>query len=150
LLTLERALVHISRGVRWDSDHIPIQGDQTQELFQEITRSKTLGRVHIALDYFDASINRIGAWVTGIRSTQKALLYALLEPIKLLIEFEEDGKYFERIALLEEMKTMPIGAVWDNFCLKNNTPVGDHWIKKVQNYEKEILSARGRGGNPKK
>jgi L-rhamnose isomerase len=135
-------LLHISRGVRWDSDHVPVQNDQTQELFHELARSKTLNRIHIALDYFDASINRIGAWVTGIRSTQKALLYALLEPTERLIEYEEHGRYFERLALLEEMKTMPFGAVWDHYCEINNVPVGTDWIKVVQRYEEQVLSKR--------
>jgi L-rhamnose isomerase len=135
-------LLHISRGVRWDSDHIPINSDQTRELFLEITRSKTIDRVYLALDYFDASINRIGAWVTGIRSAQKSLLEALLEPTQMLIELEENGKYFERIALLEEMKTMPIGAVWDYFCLNNNVLTGTRWIKEIQVYEKNVLSKR--------
>jgi L-rhamnose isomerase len=138
----QELLLHISRGVRWDSDHVPIQNDQTQDIFHEIVRSHTLNRIHLALDYFDASINRIGAYVTGIRSTQKAFLKALLEPTQQLIELEEEGRYFERLALLEEMKTMPINPIWNHFCLVNNVPMGTDWIAIVQDYEKEELSKR--------
>ena len=138
----DELLLHISRGVRWDSDHVPVQSDQTQDIFHELARSQTLDRAHIALDYFDASINRIGAWVTGIRATQKTLLYALLEPTDTLIELEEQGRYFERLALLEEMKTMPYGAIWDYYCWKNHVPVGVEWILEVQRYEQQVLSKR--------
>ena len=140
---IPEVMLHISRGVRWDSDHVPIMNDQTTEVFHELVRSKTLDRVHIALDYFDASINRIGAWVTGIRSTQKALLYALLEPTSELIKLEEQGKYFERLARLEEQKTMPMGAVYDHYCATHNVPVGTEWIREVQQYEKQVLTKRG-------
>ena len=135
-------LLHISRGVRWDSDHIPIQDDQTQDIFHELVRSNTLHRAHIALDYFDASINRIGAYTTGITTTQKALLTALLEPTQQLKEYEETGQYYERLALLEEMKTMPIGAVWEHYCNENNAPTGTQLIKEIQSYEKQVLSKR--------
>ncbi|MFH1179712.1 MAG: L-rhamnose isomerase [Candidatus Bathyarchaeota archaeon] len=135
-------LLHISRGVRWDSDHIPIQDTQTQDIFHELVRSNTLNRAHIALDYFDASINRIGAYHIGIRATQKALLYALLEPTQTLREHEEADEYYQRLALLEEQKTMPIGAVWDHYCTQNNAPTGTQLIKEIQQYEKQVLSKR--------
>ena len=135
-------LLHISRGVRWDSDHIPIQDTQTQDIFHELVRSNTLHRTHIALDYFDASINRIGAYTTGITTTQKALLTALLEPTQQLREYEETGQYYERLALLEEMKTMPIGAVWEHYCKENNAPTGNELTKEIQQYEKQVLSKR--------
>jgi len=112
-------MLHVSRGVRWDSDHVVVLNDEVRELFCEIVRGGYLGRVHVGLDYFDASINRVGAWVTGIRATQKALLLALLEPVELLKGYEEEGDYFRRLALLEEMKSMPWGAVWDGYCDKN-------------------------------
>ena len=135
--------LHISRGVRWDSDHIPIQDTETQNIFHELVRSKTLPRVHIGLDYFDASVNRIGAYITGIRSTQKALLYALLEPVEQLRELEEEGRYFERLAFLEEQRTMPMGVIWDYYCASEKVPVGVDWIKDVQSYEETVLSKRG-------
>ena len=135
-------MIHISRGLRWDSDHVPIQNDQTQAVFHELVRSSTLSKAHIALDYFDASINRIGAYLTGIRSTQKALLYALLEPTEKLREHEEAGEYFQRLALLEEQKTMPIGAVWTHYCEENNVPAEADWIKEAQRYEEIELNKR--------
>ena len=135
-------ILHISRGVRWDSDHIPIQDDQTQDIFHELVRSNTLNRVHIALDYFDASINRIGAYTIGITTAQKALLYALLEPTEKLREYEEEGKYYQRLALLEEQKSMPIGVIWEHYCLENNVPTGTQLIKEIQQYEEQVLSKR--------
>ncbi len=135
-------LIHISRGIRWDSDHVVILRDELMELMQEIARNPDMSRIRIALDYFDASINRIGAYVIGIRATQKALLYALLEPWKLLRNYEEQGKNFQRLANLEELKTLPYGAVWDYFCDKNKVPVGTKWISEVETYEKEVLSKR--------
>jgi L-rhamnose isomerase len=137
-----RIMLHISRGMRWDSDHVVILDNQTQELFSELIRSNSLKRVHIGLDYFDASINRIGAWVTGIRATQKALLYACLEPVGFLNELEENGRYFQRLALLEELKSMPWGIIWDQCCGKYKIPVGLEWIEKVKRYEEETLSKR--------
>lgn len=132
-------LFHVSRGVRWDSDHVVTLDTPVVELFQEVVRSNALHKVHVGLDYFDASINRIGAWVTGIRSTQKALLYALLEPIKMLKEAEESGDYFKRLALLEEMKSSPWGLIWDEICRKENLPVGLDWIKEVKMFEEKLL-----------
>jgi L-rhamnose isomerase len=143
ILQFSRELVlHISRGVRWDSDHVPVFDDQVREVFHEAVRSDALERVHVALDYFDASINRVGAWVTGSRATLKAMLYALLEPTERLVDLEMRGRYFERLALLEELKTMPLGSVWDYHCLESGVPVGDVWISKVLQYEKNILENR--------
>lgn len=142
LLFTPEIMLHVSRPIRWDSDHVTILNDETIDLAKEIVRADALDRVHIGLDYFDASINRIGAYVIGIRSTQKAFLQALLEPITTLRQYEENGQYFERLALLEEAKALPWNAVWDYFCLKNNIPVGEDYIKEIQQYEKEVLSKR--------
>ncbi len=136
-------MLHISRGLRWDSDHVVIVSDDLIQLFEEIIRSQAMERIHLALDFFDASINRIGAWVIGARAVQKALLYALLQPIEILREYEENGQYFQRLALLEELKTLPFGAIWDYFCLNNNVPIGTDWIKDIENYEENVLKKRG-------
>lgn len=135
-------LFHVSRGVRWDSDHVVILDDPTRSLMEEIVRGGYLDRVHIGLDFFDASINRIAAWVVGARSTQKALLFALLEPQKQLSEFEAAGDFGSRLALLEECKSLPFGAVWDEFCRRQNVPVSFDWMKKVKTYEREVLQTR--------
>ncbi|MDR2676172.1 MAG: L-rhamnose isomerase [Opitutaceae bacterium] len=135
-------LLHVSRGVRWDSDHVVTLDDQTRALMEEIVRGDYLARVHIGMDFFDASINRIMAWVIGARNTQKALLLALLEPRGRLRELEAAGDYSTRLALLEEAKSLPFGAVWDEFCRRNNTPVGPAWIPVVKDYEKKVLPAR--------
>lgn len=135
-------LLHVSRGVRWDSDHVVVLDDPLREVALEIVRQGALERVHIALDFFDASLNRIGAWVAGARATLKALLYALLEPTPKLVELESIGDYFGRLALIEELKTMPFGAVWDLFCLSNEVPSGEAWIAEVHQYEKEVLLKR--------
>jgi len=108
-------MLHVSRGVRWDSDHVVILDDETRDLFHEIIRGDYLDKTHVGLDYFDASINRLGAWETGIKSTQKALLYALLEPTSILREYEENGEYHKRLATLEELKSMPWGAIWEKY-----------------------------------
>jgi len=136
-------LLHVSRGVHWDSDHVVILNDDLLQLMEEIVRSPSMNRIRLALDFFDASINRIGAYVSGIRSTQKALLYSLLQPRDLLLEYEESGQYFQRLALLEELKAMPFGAIWDYLCLKNNVLVGTAWIQEVEKYEQNILRKRG-------
>ena len=136
-------MLHVSRGVRWDSDHVVVLNDEVRELFSEIVRGGYLGRVHVGLDYFDASINRVGAWVTGIRATQKALLYALLEPVEHLKRFEEDGDYFRRLAVLEELKSMPWGTIWDCYCDKNSVPNGREFVERVKDYEKRIQTTRG-------
>jgi L-rhamnose isomerase len=142
LLFTPEIMLHVSRPIRWDSDHVTILNEETADLAKEIVRADALDRVHIGLDYFDASINRIGAYVIGIRATQKAFLQALLEPIKQLREYEANGHYFERLALLEEAKGLPWNAVWDYFCLKNNIAVGEDYIAEIQNYEREVTSKR--------
>lgn len=142
LLFVPELMLHVSRPIRWDSDHVTIMNDQTLDLFKEIVRADALGRSHIGLDYFDASINRIGAYVIGTRATQKCLLHALLEPIELLRAHEDNERYFERLAVLEEAKSMPFGAVYDYFNLKNGVPVGDEYIALIQKYEKEVTSKR--------
>lgn len=142
LLYLDRLLFHFSRGIRWDSDHVLTFNDPMRELALELVRSGALERSALALDFFDASINRIGAYVTGTRAARKALLYALLEPTDNLRRLESEGRLFERLALLEELKTMPFGAVWDQFCAVNNVPPGTQWIEQVKTYEREILSKR--------
>ena len=142
LLYVPEVMLHVSRPVRWDSDHVTIMNDETLDLMQEIVRCDALDKVHIGLDYFDASINRIGAYVVGTRATQKCLLRALLEPIAQLREYEAKGQFFERLALLEEAKALPWNAVWDMFCLRNNVPVGEAFIADVQQYEKDVTSKR--------
>lgn len=142
LLFTPEIMLHVSRAIRWDSDHVVILNDETMDLAKEIVRADALDKVHVGLDFFDASINRIGAYVIGIRSTQKAFLQALLEPIATLRQYEANGQYFERLALLEEAKVLPWNAVWDYFCLKNEIPVGEKFIPQIQNYEKEITSKR--------
>ena len=142
LLYVPELMLHVSRPVRWDSDHVTIMNDETLDLCKEIVRCDALDKVHVGLDYFDASINRIGAYVIGSRATQKCMLQALLEPLHLLREYEANGQGFERLALLEECKSLPWNAVWDMFCLKNNVPVGETFIAEVQKYEAEVTSKR--------
>lgn len=142
LLFVPEVLLHVSRPVRWDSDHVTIMNDDTLDLCKEIVRCNALNRVHIGLDYFDASINRIGAYVIGSRATQKCLLQALLEPLEMLRRYEAEEKGFERLALLEECKSLPWNAVWDMFCLRNGVPVGEEFIAGVDEYEAEVTSKR--------
>ncbi|MBR5138670.1 MAG: L-rhamnose isomerase [Alistipes sp.] len=142
LLFTPEVMLHVSRPVRWDSDHVTIINDETLDLTKEIVRCDALDRVHIGLDYFDASINRIGAYVIGARATQKCMLQALLEPLATLREYEAEGKGFERLALLEECKSLPWNAVWDMFCQKNGVPVGEEFIAEVNKYEAEVTSKR--------
>ena len=142
LLFVPELMLHVSRPVRWDSDHVTIMNDETMDLCKEIVRCDALNRVHIGLDYFDASINRIGAYVIGSRATQKCLLQALLEPLDALRAYEAAGQGFERLALLEECKSLPWNAVWDMFCLRNGVPVGEDFIPAVEDYEKRVLSKR--------
>jgi L-rhamnose isomerase len=134
--------LHISRGVRWDSDHVVTLTDDLQGIAQELVRGDYLGRVRIGLDYFDASINRVAAWVIGARNMIKGLLLALLEPIDRLRQAEEQGDYTARLALMEEAKTLPLGAVWDLYCLSSGVPVGEAWIAEVKRYERDVLSKR--------
>ncbi len=142
MLWLDEILLHVSRGVRWDSDHVVILSDELQALAKELVRGEFLERVHIGLDFFDASINRVAAWVIGTRCMIKALLMALLEPVDLLRRFENEGDYTKRLAMMEELKTMPFGAVWDYHCLTSDVPAGDSWLEDIKQYEKEILSKR--------
>jgi len=135
-------LLHVSRPVRWDSDHVVILNDELCSIAQELIRSGKIDKVHIGLDFFDASINRIAAWVIGTRCMIKALLIALLEPIKSLREMEASGDFTSRLAMLEEIKTLPFGAVWDYYCIKSNVPAGQSWLKEVKEYEKDVLNKR--------
>lgn len=142
LLFVPELMLHVSRPMHWDSDHVTLYDDNTRNLFAELVRSGQLHRAHIGLDYFDASINRIGAYVIGIRATQKSLLHGLLEPLNALRKYEDEGKWFERLALLEEEKTLPEGAVYDYYNLTHNLPVGEEFIQSVSEYEKNVLSKR--------
>ncbi len=142
LLYVDELLLHLTRGIRWDSDHVVTFNDELLLIAQEAVRAKALGRINIGLDFFDASLNRVGAYVIGTRAAQMAFLYALLEPIEKLRKFEEQGKNFERLSMLELMKTKPFGAIWDYYCLKNKVPVGQDYIDEILKYEKKILSKR--------
>ncbi|MFC2115951.1 L-rhamnose isomerase [Bacteroidota bacterium] len=142
LLYVPEILLHVTRPVRWDSDHVVTMNDDTMLIAQEIVRCDALDRVHMGLDFFDASINRIGAYVVGTRAAQQTMLFALLEPGDLLLEHEENGRFFERLAILEALKTKPFGAVWDYYCMRHDVPAGADYISEVQLYEKEVLSTR--------
>ncbi len=142
LMYLPEILLHVSRGVRWDSDHVVTLTDEVQAIAQELVRGDFLGRVHIGLDFFDASINRVGAWVIGTRNVLKALLIAMLEPTGQLMQLEKEGDFTARLALMEELKSMPFGAIWDYYCLKAGVPVGMDWLNDVKQYEKDVLSFR--------
>ena len=143
LLFVDELLLHVSRPVRWDSDHVVLLDDETQAIASEIVRHDLFDRVHIGLDFFDASINRIAAWVIGTRNMKKALLRALLEPTAELRKLEAAGDYTARLALLEEQKSLPWQAVWEMYCQRHDTPAGSEWLESVRAYEKEILSRRG-------
>lgn len=142
LLFSDKLALHVSRPVRWDSDHVVILDDELRELAIEIVRNDALDKVLIGLDFFDASINRIAAWTIGTRNMLKALLYALLMPHDHLKKLQEVGNFTERLALMEEFKTYPFGAIWDFYCEKHQVPVGDAWIDEVKQYEAEVLSKR--------
>ena len=135
-------LLHVSRGVRWDSDHVVLFDDPTRAIMEEVVRGGFLGRTHIGLDYFDASINRIAAWTIGARNALKCLLAALLEPTQALRDAEAAGDHTARLALMEEAKTLPAAAVWDEHCRRQNAPVGEAWLKEVRTYERKVLSKR--------
>ena len=135
-------MLHVSRPVRWDSDHVTIMDDNTQDLFFEIVRAGALDRVHYGLDYFDGAINRIGAYVIGSRAAQKCMVRAMLEPIDTIRQYELEGKGFQVLGLLEEGKALPWGAVYDEFCVRNNVPVGDDFIKEIEQYEAAVTSKR--------
>jgi len=142
LLFLPEILLHVSRGIRWDSDHVVILNDETRSIAEEIVRGEALSRVHIGLDYFDASINRVAAWVIGTRAMLKALLIALLEPSQTLKELEASGDRTARLALMEELKTLPYSAVWDYYCETQGVPAGAAWLEEVRRYEREVLAKR--------
>jgi L-rhamnose isomerase len=143
LLYVPELLLHVSRGVRWDSDHVVTLTDELQAIMQEIVRGNYLNRVNIGLDFFDASINRVAAWAIGTRNAVRALLMALLEPAARLREMEEVGDFTARLALLEELKGMPFGAVWDHYCQQQNVPVGMAYLDEIRVYEKQALAQRG-------
>ena len=134
--------LHVSRGVRWDSDHVVTLTDELEAIAQEVVWGGYVNRIHIGLDYFDASINRVAAWVIGTRNMEKALLLALLAPIGQLKQLEAQGDYTSRLALMEDAKSLPFGAVWDYYCQKAGKPPGEAWLAEVKTYEKEVLSKR--------
>jgi L-rhamnose isomerase len=139
---VDEILLHLTRGVRWDSDHVLTFNEELLLIAQEIIRIKALDRVNVGLDFFDASLNRIGAYVIGTRSAQMAFMYAMLEPTQMLIKFEENDNNFERLAYLELLKTKPFGAVWDYYCMQSKVPVGQNYIEEIKKYEKEVLLKR--------
>lgn len=142
LFFVEEMLLHVSRGIRWDSDHIVILSDELRAIAEELVRGGFLSRVHIGLDYFDASVNRIAAWVIGTRAMLQALLLALLEPTDLLRKLECEGNFTARLATLEAIKALPFGAVWDYYCLTSGVPLGSDWLADVQRYEKNVQFKR--------
>jgi L-rhamnose isomerase len=139
---LEEIVLHVSRGVRWDSDHVVTLSDELQAIAQELVRGDYLSRTHIGLDFFDASINRVAAWVIGTRCMLKALLLAVLEPTEILRGYESSGDYTRRLATLEELKSLPWGAVWDHYCERSGVPVRGGWLEAIQAYERDVLSGR--------
>jgi L-rhamnose isomerase len=139
---LPEILLHVSRGVRWDSDHVVVLNDDLEAIGQELVRGKFLGRTHIGLDYFDASINRVAAWVIGTRNMLKALLKGLLEPSAVLRQQEAAADYTGRLALQEEFKALPWGAVWDHYCATAGLPARGAWLSEITQYERDVLSAR--------
>ena len=143
LLFVPELMLHVSRPMHWDSDHVTLFDDNTRNLFSELVRADALDRAHIGLDYFDASINRIGAYIIGVRAAQKSLLQAFLEPLPLLRKYEDEGKLFQRLALLEEEKTLPFGVIYDYFNFYNNILVGEEYISDSEKYEVDVLSKRG-------
>lgn len=139
---IDKLLLHVSRPVRWDSDHVTLFNDDMKNVFLEIQRGNVWDRVVLALDFFDASINRIGAYVTGTRAARKGILYALLDPTKQLQAYESEGKHAERLALMEAFKSMPFGAVWDRLCEEAGVPIGAEWLPEMEKYEAEVLRKR--------
>lgn len=142
LCFLDEILLHVSRPVRWDSDHVVLLDDETRQIMLEIVRNDALSRVNIATDYFDASINRIMAWVLGARNTKKALLAALLEPLDLLRQAEAEGDHSRTLALRQEALTLPLGTVWDYYCTTQNMPTGLKWMEEIKRYEQNVLNQR--------
>ncbi len=142
LCNVKELLLHVSRGVRWDSDHVIILNDQLRATAEEIVRGGYLDRVHIGLDFFDASINRVAAWTIGMRAMLKALLGAMLDPLAKLRDAERAGDFTTRLALLEEAKSLPASAVWDCHCLRSDVPAGEAWLEESRAYERDVLSKR--------
>ncbi|OHT10144.1 L-rhamnose isomerase [Tritrichomonas foetus] len=142
LCFFDKIALHITRPVRWDSDHVVLFDDETREICKEIVRNNALDRVLMALDFFDASINRVSAWVVGMRNTQKALLYALLQPYQEMKKLQDESNFTKLMVVLEELKTFPFGDVWDHFCEVCGVPVGLKWFDDVLEYEKKVLSQR--------
>lgn len=142
LMWVDAIMLHVSRGIRWDSDHVNILTDDVRALAQEIVRGDFINRVHLGLDFFDATINRVAAWVIGARAMLQAMLAAFLEPTEKLRKFEEQGDYTSRLVLLEAIKQLPVGAVWDHYCCKSGVPTDTHWIEGIRDYEKRVLSRR--------
>jgi len=139
----KKMALHVTRGVRWDSDHVVLFDDETREICKEIVRCDGLDRVFIALDYFDASINRISAWVTGFRNLQKALLFAMLQPNAELKKLQDEGNFSKLMVMQEELKTMPFGDVWEEYCKVCGKPVDGAWYPQIEKYEADVLSKRG-------
>jgi L-rhamnose isomerase len=142
LTFVDRVLLHVTRAVRWDSDHVVLLDDETQAIASEVVRGGVEGRVSIGLDFFDASINRVAAWVIGTRNMRKALLRALLEPIRTISEAEARGDTTARLAMFEEQKSMPWAAVWDHYCETRGAPVGLAWLERVRAYERDVMTRR--------
>ena len=142
LMFVDEVLLHVSRGVRWDSDHVVIMNEELKAIAEEVIRHNYDKRVHIGLDYFDASINRIMAWTIGARNMSKALLMALVEPAEQLRDAENSGDFSTRLALMEEIKTLPFAPIWNEYCERHNVPVGTVWIEEVKRYEKSVLAKR--------
>lgn len=143
LLFSDELLLHVSRGIRWDSDHVVILNDEVRDVTREVVRNNALERAHISLDFFDGTINRVGAWTTGARAALKGLLCGLLEPVEKLRQYEESGRNFERLALMDELKSLPMGAVWDHHCAQSEVPTGTDWINEIGEYEGTVLKRRG-------
>ena len=142
LLFVPRLLLHVSRGVRWDSDHVITLDDHTKSILAECVNTGEMDRIHVGLDFFDASINRIAAWVIGTRNAKKGLLMGLLSPRKALLEAEQNGDYTARLALMEDSHGLPWGAVWNEYCARNESPADNAWLSEVKRYESDVLSLR--------
>lgn len=143
LLFHDKVALHVTRPVRWDSDHVVLFDDETKEIAKEIVRNDAMDRVLLGLDFFDASINRISAWTVGMRNMQKAMLYALLQPYDQLRQLQDQGDFTKIMMIQEELKTYPFSDIWDKYCLENHVPVREQWYQEVQNYENEVLAKRG-------
>ena len=142
LLYLDKILLHVSRGIRWDSDHVVTANDELRAIAEELVRGDYLDRVHIGLDFFDASINRVAAWTIGARAMIRQLLVAMLEPTQRLRQMEIEGDFTSRLALVEELKTFPFAAVWDYYCMQQDVPVGTAWMAAVKQYENDVTGKR--------